>query len=268
MMSLWDRVLERPEPDGHLVQFYDSDGSLGQSAGRFLFRGFAQSDGLMVIADAWHRELLRDYLEDMRVDTVSAEERGQLLFLDARRTLDSFMRHGQPVWTLFKAAIGNSMALVRPRAETGGLRAYGEMVGLLWDAGQYMAAVRLEQYWNKLLGDASVSLFCGYRLDVLGPQFQTSQVDALLCQHTHVVPGTGSNLEPSIRHAVEDILGRGALDLDNLLEDQHRSWAVMPRGEALVLALRKELPAHADDILARARLIHHAARQRPSVLVM
>jgi len=268
-MSLWDRLLERPEPDGHLVQFYDCDESLAQSAGRFLFRGFVQSDGLLIIAEPGHQDLFRTYLESMRVDTVSAEERGQLLFLDARRTLDSFMRQGQPDWNLFEAAIGNAMAIVRPRAEGGSLRAYAEMVGVLWNAGQYSAAVRLEQFWNKLLGTASLSLFCGYGVDVLGQHFHGSQMDALLCSHTHVVPGTGSSVEGAIRHAAEEILGTKAPTLDAFIKDHgNNSRAIMPRGEALVLGLRKELPDHAEAILRRARQIHHAARQRPSRLLM
>ena len=47
---------------------------------------------------------------------------------------------------------------------TGGrpVRAYGEMVALLWDDGLVNAAIQLEAMWNELGRAHSFSLFCGY----------------------------------------------------------------------------------------------------------
>ena len=50
------------------------------------------------------------------------------------------------------------------QAGTGGrpVRAYGEMVALLWDDGLVNAAIQLETMWNELGRAYSFSLFCGY----------------------------------------------------------------------------------------------------------
>ncbi|HKN54355.1 MAG TPA: hypothetical protein VJX66_17775 [Amycolatopsis sp.] len=45
------------------------------------------------------------------------------------------------------------------------VRAYGEMVAWLWDAGLAGAAIKLEAMWNDLGRAEAFSLYCGYPLD-------------------------------------------------------------------------------------------------------
>jgi hypothetical protein len=56
------------------------------------------------------------------------------------------------------------MSRARPsaRAADGRIAAYGEMVGILCERGQYADAVHLEQLWNDLLAACEASLYCGY----------------------------------------------------------------------------------------------------------
>ena len=60
------------------------------------------------------------------------------------------------------------------------------MVGLLWSAGRLSAAVRLEEYWNRLLENHAVSLFCAYPIDVFHGDYQDATLSALVNTHTHV----------------------------------------------------------------------------------
>ena len=83
---------------------------------------------------------------------------GSLVFLDAQATLDRLLLNGQPDRELFNTVIGEALTGVQARAGHTGIRAYGEMVGLLWKAGQREAAVRLEALWNGLLRSSSISL--------------------------------------------------------------------------------------------------------------
>jgi hypothetical protein len=62
------------------------------------------------------------------------------------------------------------------------------MVGLLWSARQFSAAIRLEQFWNKLLARSSFHLYCAYSIDVSEKQFQTHALDGVLSTHTHLIP--------------------------------------------------------------------------------
>jgi hypothetical protein len=255
--SPWKKLLEQPGPQGHLVQFYDGgDGSLTRNAGLYLLEGLKRRDGLLVIADPSTSDKLKRELEQYDIDVGLTVRNGQLLFADAQETLARFMRGGQPDWDLFEIVLGTAMRQVRPKVPRGGLRAYGEMVGILWKSGQFSAAARLEQFWNKLLGRLSFSLFCGYSIDVFGRDFQVASLDALLCAHTHLLPGTGGNLEKAINVAMEEVLGPDTHDLKSLITANFRpSWAVMPRGEAMILWLKHNLPGQADEILSRAR--HH-----------
>jgi hypothetical protein len=82
------------------------------------------------------------------------------------------------------------------------------MVGILWKSRQYAAAVRLEQFWNKLLSRSSFSLYCAYRIDVFGIEFHGAALDALLCTHTHLVPAEmNGSCESAINRAIEEIVG-------------------------------------------------------------
>jgi hypothetical protein len=42
------------------------------------------------------------------------------------------------------------------------VRAFGEMVALLWERGNSSAAIRLEELWNKMLSTEAFCLFCAY----------------------------------------------------------------------------------------------------------
>ncbi len=68
------------------------------------------------------------------------------------------MRDGLPDPLLFEQPVGNLVRahlLSTGRAGArgpapGGLRAYGEMVAVLWGNGQVLAALALEELWNRL----------------------------------------------------------------------------------------------------------------------
>ena len=141
----------------------------------------------------------------------------------------------------------------------GGARAYGEMVGLLWQAGETQAATRLEALWNELLSQSDVSLFCGYPVDVLSADFESSKVDAVLCAHTHLLP-VNLSLEAALNRAMDEVLGHRVENLRPLFAANHRpAWGEIPRAEALVLWLRNNLPGSADEILKRARSYYQPA---------
>ena len=48
------------------------------------------------------------------------------------------------------------------------VRAFGEMVALLWSEGNQAAAIRLEELWNELALSQTFCLFCAYSMDSLG----------------------------------------------------------------------------------------------------
>jgi hypothetical protein len=257
-MSPWEKLLERPHSRGHLVQLYEADAvSLTSNVGFYLSEGLRRGDGVLVIATPEHWDLFSRQIDRLGANLQSLLKNDQLVLFDAQQTLGRFMVDGQPDWRLFEGVVSAAMRQVRPANSRAGLRAYGEMVGILWKARQFAAAIRLEQLWNKLLEQSSFSLYCAYAIDVFGKEFQVGALDAILCTHTHLVPTQpNGNLETALNLSMDEILGPKADALRILIKANYRpSWAVMPNAEAIVLWLRQNLPDRADDIVARSR--HH-----------
>jgi DcmR-like sensory protein len=246
-------LLDQPEAEEHFVQLYGKDDRrLIRNVSRYLSEGLRRGDGLLVIATAEHRGSMVRQLAGERTYTRAILE-GRLVFLDAEATLARFMVDGEPDQARFERIIDEALAGVRARAVHSGIRAYGEMVGVLWKASQFSAAVRLEELWNELLHSSDLSLFCAYPIDVFSPEFQSESVDALLCAHTHLVP-TDSALEDALNRAMDEVLGDRVDDLRRLIQANHRpAWAVIPKPEAIILWLRNNLPGSAERILHRAR---------------
>ena len=134
------------------------------------------------------------------------------------------------------------------------------MVGLLWKARQYAAAVRLEQFWNRLLEQSTFSLYCAYPVDIFGKDFDLSTLDSLLGSHTHLLPSQAdSTLETALNRAMEEVLGPEAELLRSQIRANFRpSWAIMPAAETVVLWLRTNMPELADRIMKLAREHHRA----------
>ena len=70
------------------------------------------------------------------------------------------MIDGRPDRARFADLVGTAVA----RAQDGHprVRAFGEMVGLLWSDGKHEAAIALEELWNELLGHQPFALMCSY----------------------------------------------------------------------------------------------------------
>ncbi len=244
----------------HLVHFYEKDDGLLSNVGRYIGEGLQKGDGILVIGTPEHIDSFQRHLDSLGCKPDSAIRDRRLVFIDAGETLARFMVDGQPDWGLFEKTLRPALWYVRAHASNMHLRTYGEMAGVLWKTGNVEAAIRLEEFWNKLLKSSFFSLFCSYPIDVLGDEFRTGGVEALLCAHTRVIPaGLNGDLESAIDRAIDDILGTRAPELRESLTGSYRpAWASIPRAESTILWLRNNLPDHAEDILSRARQYHQA----------
>jgi hypothetical protein len=252
-MTYAARLLDYPEPEGHFVQFYGDDARLlTRNVARYLAEGLRRGDGLLVIATPEHSDPIGQELRKESAYSRAVLE-GCLMFLDAEATLAQLMVGERPHPERFESIIGEAVRGLRHRAGHAAVRAYGEMVGLLWKRGQYSAALQLEEFWNHLLESSHVSLFCGYPIDVFGGEFRAENVDQVLCAHTHLLP-LDDALESALNRAMDEVLGSRMRALRGLMKANHRpSWAVVPKSEAIILWLRNNLPGSADEILQLAR---------------
>jgi hypothetical protein len=110
---------------------------------------------------------------------------GQYVALDAAQTLDQFIVNGQPDHQRFSDVVGGQ--LLRTHATYPRVRAFGEMVALLWETGNSRAALELEDMWNELLGHHPFSLLCAYSLDALGKPASLQTVVDIAKLHGKVI---------------------------------------------------------------------------------
>jgi signal transduction histidine kinase len=176
-----------PAPHTHAVQFYEDDNFLVDTVGQFLAEGLSAGDRMLVIATEAHYEAFRAKLDRRGVTEALAD--GRLLFLDARAALSRFMIGGMPDADLFRNLLSQLMVQVRTNAAPPArVRAYGEMVDLLWRDGNRSAAIRLEELWNEAGEDHSFSLLCAYLMGNFYKEGDFERFVEVCRNHSHVIP--------------------------------------------------------------------------------
>jgi hypothetical protein len=147
-------------PCAHVVQIYEDDALFLDNLAEFVAGGLKLDEAVIVIATPQHREGLRKRLTARGIDVAGARSRDQLIVLDAQETMSQFLVDTWPDDELFKQAIGS----VLDKATRNGrkVRAFGEMVALMWAQGFCGATIRLEHLWTDLCRSRAFSLFCAY----------------------------------------------------------------------------------------------------------
>jgi MEDS: MEthanogen/methylotroph, DcmR Sensory domain len=170
----------------HAVRFYDNDAELYRLVGRFLADGFIEDQPGVVIATRDHAAGIVAELARLGFPRDEASGGGRLVLLDADETLARFMVDGTPDPWRFRHTLAPALELASGTQK--GLRAYGEMVDVLYRAGQHAAASRLEVLWNALANTHSFSLLCGYRR---ANGYRPGAVSEICGHHTHVASANG-----------------------------------------------------------------------------
>ena len=144
----------------HVLQIHDDDASFIASLQAFVADGLTAGEGVIVIATASHREALALGLVAGGVDLASARRESRYIELSAQDTLDRFMVRGVPDEKRFTPLI--SEAIARARGNGRKVRAFGEMVALLWARGNHNGTLRLERLWGTMVRAQGIALLCGY----------------------------------------------------------------------------------------------------------
>jgi hypothetical protein len=175
----------RPETSScfHAVRFYENSEALCRTVADFLEEGLALGQPGLVIATLGHREGLVAELRSRHLDVDKIETAGDLLLLDAREVLATFMVDRMPDAPLFKTHIPLAIDRLRRDRKDCTIRAYGEMVDVLWQDGLTASAIQLEMLWNQLAPLRDFSLLCGY---ATGNFYKDAGMREICEQHSHV----------------------------------------------------------------------------------
>ena len=172
----------------HAVRFYKDAESLCGIVRDFLVEGFSDGNPAIVITTPAHRQMLVRLLGERGLDANRLQAGGQLFLLDAAEQLATFMVDGVPNASLFRSSIIPVIQQASGGRRDCMVRAYGEMVDVLWKAGETTAATRLETLWNDLARTQSFSLLCGY---AMGNFYKDSAVEEICNHHSHVMSENG-----------------------------------------------------------------------------
>ena len=168
----------------HAVKFYEDSESLCRLIADFLGEGFVGLQPAIVIARPTHLAQIEAELYARGFDVSRLKSTGDLLVVDAERILEQFIIDGMPDRARFETVVIpliEQSVLDRDKCV---IRAYGEMVDVLWQSGQMTAAIKLEMLWNELAQTHDFSLLCGYAMG----NFYKDAVIGDICQHhTHVL---------------------------------------------------------------------------------
>jgi len=220
------------------VQFYESDAYLVDSVGEYLARGLIAGQRCVAIATQRHRFAFARTLAKHGIDVVAARASGRLLFLDARKTLGSLLDGESIDETRFRDVIWPLFERESVRHAQRPVRAYGEMVNLLWQSGNRSGAIRLESLWNDLAAACDGELLCGYAMTNFGSAGDAKHFEEICAQHAHVAPTERyargdkvarlleiTRLQQRARALENEVARREALEqrLRDAIDEQHRS---------------------------------------------
>lgn len=171
-------------PKDHLVLFYDELRVLVETVAAFVDEGLTADEAIILVMTPPHFDAVRSELFARGHDVDAARTSGQLRLLDASDTLATFDRNGHLLPERFVEVVGG---VVGDAIETGRtVRAFGEMVALLWQAGRPAAAIELETMWCQLRGILDFSLLCAYPSVVLAHEHH-EEINGICATHSEVI---------------------------------------------------------------------------------
>jgi len=240
----WTEVLREPAHGDHIVHTYQDPAFLAEAVAEYLGTGLQRGEAAIIIARPGHAAKFQEKIG-------ARAQAGQLIVLDADQTLARFMVDGMPQWNAFHQAIGGLIAQVRLQYPA--VRAYGEMVDVLWQAGNRDAAIRLEEFWNELTRLQTFSLFCAYAMDALDARSYRG-LESVCKAHTHFIPTRDERrLNQAVSEASVKVLDEPLARILLSLAASHQTATMMPAGQATLLWLSQNMPRAADKVLREVK---------------
>jgi len=157
-------ILLNPQPCDHIVYPYTDENLVQQAVGLYASAGIRNGEAVILIMTSDHCGPIKLQLQMEGCNVAALERSGLLTCVTTEELLGKFMVDQTLDEDLFRSTIsglidGARSSNRRPRK----VRVFGEMVSQL--RGENLTATtRLEELWNEVISQHSVSLLCTYAL--------------------------------------------------------------------------------------------------------
>jgi hypothetical protein len=145
-------------PCDRIGQIYENDEKFLDGLRTFVIEGFKRAESVIIIATKAHLKALENRLDSPDLPVLIAQDK--YIAQDAEEMLATFMVNDWPDEKLFEKSI--TALLNRAAGNQRNIRAFGEMVALLWAQGHNGATIRLEHFWNDLAKHHAFPLLYDY----------------------------------------------------------------------------------------------------------
>jgi MEDS: MEthanogen/methylotroph, DcmR Sensory domain len=175
------------QPSEHSVQIYGSETIFMDALEGYASAGLRRGESVVLISTAAHLHELEKRLRANWLDLDRARWENRYVALLAQETLSRFMVDEMPDESLFNTVAGDILERARG-VKKRRVRAFGEMVALLWKAGNCAGAIALEGLWNKVQAEEKFPLFCAYpREGFMGES--SASIRSVCATHSRIIPG-------------------------------------------------------------------------------
>lgn len=182
MQTFWQEIA----PCAHVVQIFEDPEVFLNLLEGFVAGGITVGDGVIVLAQRHYLQALEERLLFHGYDLAGLAARNQYIGLDAEYVLSKIMVNDWPDYHLFMETMEGLFQ--RARQQQRGVRAFGDLVAVLWGQGKSGATVMLEYLWNTLCEKEPFSLFCAYPQSGFD-QDSRSAIKNICSTHTQMVTG-------------------------------------------------------------------------------
>jgi hypothetical protein len=147
----------------HLVQFYRDPARFLDSLEAFIADGLLSGEATIVLATPLHLHSLEARLQARGIDLVAARNENRYLPVGADDALARLLVDGVPDPQRFQGLLNELLTRAQGRGRR--VRAFGELVAVLWAHGQREAVLQLERLWVATCDVHDLTLLCAYPAD-------------------------------------------------------------------------------------------------------
>jgi PAS domain S-box-containing protein len=181
-----------PRAHEHVVEFYETEKFLASTVSGFVGAGLHAGGAAIVVATSAHRYAFDEALRHSGIDVEHAIDADRYLAFDAAELLGRLTVDGVPDGRRFTEIV--TELLQRASAGSRRVRVYGEMVALLWAAGDTESAITLEGFWNDLAETQEFELLCAYPMSAFKDSTRCAAFEQICGAHTTVIPSESYSL--------------------------------------------------------------------------